>query len=100
MPDAGASQVAANWTAFASTAHTASIDITATGGAGSQGLVWTGTNYDGSASGDNCSNWTTTSGSGDAGAITDITSGLWSNEVPDFPATACSASLPLYCVQQ
>ena len=59
--------------------------------------VYTGTNGDGTK-GTNCSNWTTSSGGVDATAGINATSANpnWTNS----GTFTCTASLPIYCVQQ
>ncbi len=104
VPDASLDQVAANWTAFASPAHSHEIDVLATGASSSplNRLAYTGTLNSGTPSVNNCANWTSASGSdnptGDAGCTE---TGACSNtDWSDSVSSDCNVSNPLYCVEQ
>jgi hypothetical protein len=65
-PDTNLTQVAPNWTAFASATHSADINYLATGqqlGGGPPQFVWTGTTTTGTPTGNtnHCSEWTSNS---------------------------------------
>lgn len=104
LPDASLDQVAANWTAFASPAHSHDIDVLATGASSPplNRLAYTGTLNSGTPSANNCANWTSASGSdnpsGDAGCTE---TGACSNtDWSDSASSTCNVSNPLYCVEQ
>ena len=61
-------------------------------------LVWTGTNADGTRSGQECSNWTTILSGyyGSMGQVGNLNS-FWSNFIPH---NYCDSSARLYCFQQ
>jgi cysteine-rich repeat protein len=63
---------------------------------GSPRMTWTGTNPNGTPAANNCSDFTTTVGTGAVGRNT-IQDSTWT--VCD-PAFACTVTAPLYCVQQ
>ena len=64
---------------------------------GGTGFVWTGTASDGSATGSNCSNWTSgASGSLGLRGITGQSDLQWTV----FSGAGCNAALPIYCFEQ
>jgi hypothetical protein len=103
LPDS--TQVAANWSSFATYTHSNDLDEGTSGTPITGVNALTGTYADGTASPNNCNNWTNISPSAQGGGgVTGLpsdssSSGNWS----DFPPYAfeCSATLlHLYCVQQ
>jgi hypothetical protein len=103
--------VAANWSAFASAIHSADINVFANGTllnpASCPGIcgVWTGTNPDGTASGNNCLGWTDGSNVqsgdyGDAFSPSDLDPRFTWTTDGTAGAAACSDPQYLYCVQQ
>lgn len=107
LPDASLTQVASDWTTFASSTHSHDIDVLANGTSGAGELtfphVYTGTTAAGGATANNCSNWSFGSGrgtnAGDGGcAVTGNCSvSDWSDDTSHI---ACNVSTPLYCVEQ
>ncbi len=107
LPDASLTQVASDWTTFASSTHSHDIDVLANGTSGAGELafphVYTGTTAAGVATANNCSNWSSASASGtpdgDAGcAVTGACSvSDWSDDTAHL---TCNVSTPLYCVEQ
>jgi hypothetical protein len=108
MPNSNLTQVAANWSGLVSGTLEAEIDYAANGTLLTQYSqtygVWTGTNSNGTASAQNCSNWTdgtSGTGKGDLGIPLDYTSGGWSYAQTINPN--CSGQYgnnALYCFQQ
>jgi hypothetical protein len=105
LPDS--TQVAANWSAFATYTHSNDLDENASGNPLIGVVTTTGTYADGTASPNNCNNWTNSNPAafGDGGEATgsanDGSSSTvnWSYVAPY--AFQCSASAQhLYCVQQ
>ncbi len=58
--------------------------------------VWTGTNTDGTATGNNCNDWTSPIGGGTAGE-SDSAFAAWTNDVS---GQGCGLRCPLYCFEQ
>jgi len=58
-------------------------------------MTWTGTEVDGTALANTCSNWSSTAGTGVVGRNT-ITTATWTN----CAAAPCTATAPIYCFQQ
>jgi hypothetical protein len=59
-------------------------------------MTWTGTQANGTATANTCTNWTSTAGTGAVGRNT-ITDATWT---VCNPAAGCTNTAPLYCVQQ
>ena len=57
--------------------------------------TWTGTNSNGGSQTDNCSNWSSTSGSGEIG-----NTGFTDDQWVEAGTSVCSSSLRIYCVSQ
>lgn len=76
------------------------IDMRADGRAVRDGYfhVWTGTDNNGRATGNDCASWTATSGTGTEG-ITNLRSN-WTNYPAESNPTACGYSLHLYCFER
>jgi hypothetical protein len=90
--------IAANWSQFASASHGAAINLDENGVlVDGTIIVWTGTNVDGSATGQDCGGWSTKaagfeSTTGEAGQ----SNALWSNEGTD----SCDTNHRIYCVEE
>ena len=107
-PDPSLTHVAENWSGLVSGALEAEIDYAANGTLLTKYSetygIWTGTNPDGTASAQNCSNWTdgtSGTGKGDLGIPLDYSNGVWSNAPTLNPN--CSSqygSNALYCFKQ
>jgi hypothetical protein len=90
--------IATNFASFASTIHKAAIDRTEKASIVSGTLeVWTGANADGTATGVDCSGWTsnTNAFTGSVGNAAKTTL-AWTND----GTVACAESRHLYCVQK
>lgn len=88
--------IAADWTDLTDGTLDAPIDLSADGGMTALANVWTGTEADGTASPNNCSNWTSSSTSliGDLGS--EVTSSGWSA----FGSGNCGEVPGFYCFEQ
>ena len=104
-PNPALTVVASNWTQLISGSLQSPIAYLATGAAAPQGggwvgSVWTGTNNDGTPSGSNCSNWTTSFGAPVGGAGEDSSTTLWTNASVQIGNPSCNNTYPIYCFQQ
>ena len=113
LSDQHLTRVAANWSKFASLDHQHDIGKDASGNDVPQDDpvtilgAWTGTNADGTATANNCQNWTNTTNvvGGDIGYVNAISEpfgglfGTWTLETIPGGA-ACDQVAHLYCVQQ
>jgi hypothetical protein len=107
-PDPSLTHVAENWSGLVSGALEAEIDYAANGTLLTKYSetygIWTGTNPDGTASAQNCSNWTdgtSGTGKGDLGIPLDYSNGVWSYAEATNPN--CSSQYgpnALYCFKQ
>lgn len=88
-------EIAADWADLTDGSLQAPIGRTAAGVSVS-GFVWTGTLSDGTASGESCDDWSSTSGDGSGGAATQ-TSSNWTEFVSGL---SCMGELRIYCFEQ
>jgi hypothetical protein len=94
-------EIAANWTALCGGTLSHAIDIDQTGASlagatGSAALTWTATATGGMSMGDSCTQFTSSTGTGQVGSCTS-TSATWTNA---STTEACSAMHHLYCFEQ
>jgi hypothetical protein len=93
--------VAANFTALTGGTLSHAIDIDQTGASlasatGTAAFTWTATSTGGMSMGDSCTQFTSSSATGQVGSCTS-TSGTWTNA---STTEACSATHHLYCFEQ
>ena len=105
QPDRALTPIAANWTGLTTAALINGFTFDAQGVAPPSDTdgVWTGTNPDGTATGNDCQGWTSSDASvtGIQGKYSVSDPNLWSNTtLSNGSAQACSSNFHLYCFQQ
>jgi len=105
QPDRALTPIAANWTGLTTAALTNGFTFDAQGVAPPSDTdgVWTGTNPDGTATGNDCQGWTVSDANftGIEGIYSASKPTDWSNaSLTGGSAQACSSNFHLYCFQQ